>query len=208
MKTSIITGFDSKYMHVATGLLASLERFGNISDYDLLVLNTGLNESEVADLRKRFEIVKEIRDPGWFINLPEATPAHIKANVTLPFLPELFPGYEKYIWVDADMWIQDWRPEPPRCRTWIETPSHLLPAYFADLENYRLRRYRQWPSQRRTGSWVANRHRRGRSPPVDCDPTPPAGRVKPTDPRNPDRDGSAGASFCGLLPDQPDHRNK
>ena len=26
-----------------------------------------------------------------------------------PFLPSHFPGYDIYLWIDADVWLQDWR---------------------------------------------------------------------------------------------------
>jgi predicted O-methyltransferase YrrM len=35
-------------------------------------------------------------------------PKYLKALVSRPFLPEYFPGYEVYIWIDADAWVQDW----------------------------------------------------------------------------------------------------
>ena len=32
-----------------------------------------------------------------------------KAQFARPFLPRHFPGYETYLWIDADAWLQDWR---------------------------------------------------------------------------------------------------
>jgi hypothetical protein len=34
---------------------------------------------------------------------------HLRALTARPFLPRYFPGYDTYLWIDADVWLQDWR---------------------------------------------------------------------------------------------------
>jgi len=50
-----------------------------------------------------------IIDPGWCVSLPptENTPEYKKVFLAKPFIPNLFPGFSKYLWVDADIWFQD-----------------------------------------------------------------------------------------------------
>jgi lipopolysaccharide biosynthesis glycosyltransferase len=32
----------------------------------------------------------------------------LKSQVSRAFLPKYFPGYEKYLWIDADAWVNSW----------------------------------------------------------------------------------------------------
>jgi hypothetical protein len=48
-------------------------------------------------------------NPDWCLDFPkrEANPVWFKAMVNRPFLPTLFPGFETYLWLDADTWVQN-----------------------------------------------------------------------------------------------------
>ena len=55
--------------------------------------------------------MKEIKNPDWPCPLPPdkiAGKEFLKACVCRPFLPQIFPGYDIYFWMDADTWIQNW----------------------------------------------------------------------------------------------------
>src|SRR3546814_1053768 len=50
--------------------------------------------------------------PGWDLDVPETWRSgklHYRALTVRPFLPQHFPGYDVYIWIDADVWLQDGR---------------------------------------------------------------------------------------------------
>ena len=32
----------------------------------------------------------------------------LKSQVSRAFLPNYFPGYKKYLWIDADAWVNSW----------------------------------------------------------------------------------------------------
>ena len=32
----------------------------------------------------------------------------LKSQVSRAFLPKYFPNYEKYLWIDADAWVNSW----------------------------------------------------------------------------------------------------
>ena len=38
--------------------------------------------------------------------LRECTP-HLRSLTARPFLPDYFPGYDVYIWIDCDAWVQE-----------------------------------------------------------------------------------------------------
>jgi hypothetical protein len=72
------------------------------------VLDLGLEPDQLAWLGER---VTRVVRPGWDIEFPDRdrTPETLKALVSRPYLPRHFPGYEMYLWLDADAWLQDWR---------------------------------------------------------------------------------------------------
>src|SRR5437870_6190691 len=55
--------------------------------------------------------VSHLVQPGWDFDFPdrERTPEARKAQLSRPFLRRHFPGYDTYLWIDADAWVQDWR---------------------------------------------------------------------------------------------------
>src|ERR1019366_3197819 len=50
-----------------------------------------------------------LKEPGWDLDFPgrAALPRHYQAMTARPYLPRHFPGYETYLWIDADAWVQD-----------------------------------------------------------------------------------------------------
>ena len=67
--------------------------------------------------KKQKEILKKkvdfIESADWDIKVPEAKvkgKEWLKSQVSRAFLPKYFPGYEKYIWIDADAWVNSWYP--------------------------------------------------------------------------------------------------
>lgn len=51
-------------------------------------------------------------EPQWDIPFPlrdeyRRTRPWFRAMVARPFLPDYFPGYDCYLWIDADAWVQD-----------------------------------------------------------------------------------------------------
>src|SRR5215472_16277761 len=72
------------------------------------ILDFGLAPEQRDWLTER---VAHLVRPGWDIDFPhrEHTPETRKAQLSRPFLRRHFPGYETYLWIDADAWLQDWR---------------------------------------------------------------------------------------------------
>jgi len=49
-------------------------------------------------------------EPGWDLavdSLMQQEQPHLRALTVRPFLPRYFPGYDVYLWIDADAWVQD-----------------------------------------------------------------------------------------------------
>ncbi len=108
-KVTFISGCDANYYPLLKEWLASVRRFEQSKDFDICIMNTGLTDAQVAELEP---LVTAVKTPEWPCKLPEwkiRGREYLKSCVCRPFIPELFPGYDHYIWMDADTWVQDWR---------------------------------------------------------------------------------------------------
>src|SRR5579863_150981 len=107
MRTLIVTAADDNFFPLLHDLLSSLHQWRERPFTDLAVFDLGLsldNKNRVA----RF--ARYIVEPRW--DLPVADthrarfPSH-RALTVRPFLPDYFPGYDVYMWMDADTWVQE-----------------------------------------------------------------------------------------------------
>ncbi|MEO8557902.1 MAG: hypothetical protein ABI439_02480 [Rhodospirillales bacterium] len=103
----IISGGDAKYFPLLRACLSSIRDKPEGRDVALGILDLGLTDEQRDWLRG---IDATIVKPGWDIELHRAQPLaeHYKALTARPFLPRHFPGYDLYLWIDADAWVQDW----------------------------------------------------------------------------------------------------
>lgn len=106
MKIAIVTGSDEAYFPLLQGLLSSIRaQAPSPADFDLFVLDGGLSETSRAWVGAHGVDLVEI---GWA--LPETLFRRrlYRILVNKPFLPLVVPGYDLYLWIDADAWVQDW----------------------------------------------------------------------------------------------------
>lgn len=101
----LVSAADSRY---CGSLLAMLHSLRDIN-LPLGVLDLGLSEQDRDRIRSVWGRDCQIFDPGWCIALEDqsATPSYKKVFLAKPFLPQLLPGYTRYLWVDADIHFQD-----------------------------------------------------------------------------------------------------
>ena len=95
---------DEAFMPLVRGLLGSLSRLAPVGD--LAFLDVGL----AAESRDRLSRqVHHIATPQWDLPVPaerRIRQPHLRALTARPFLRDYFPGYEQYLWLDADTWVQ------------------------------------------------------------------------------------------------------
>jgi hypothetical protein len=109
MKTAIVTAADEKFFGFLIQMLESVERHRpEDARLDVCVLDVGLSAENKAALEGR---VAKIIEPGWDYNFPnrDRIPRHFQAMFARPQLPQHLPGYERFLCLDADVWLQDWR---------------------------------------------------------------------------------------------------
>jgi len=109
MKKNVIVSLaDSNYFELLNELIDSIKRFNESSSIAICILDAGLKESQLKILATK---VDEIKSAEWDIDVPSIKvkgKEWLKSQVSRAFLPNYFPNYEKYLWIDCDAWVNDW----------------------------------------------------------------------------------------------------
>ena len=107
-ENTIISLADSNYFELLNELIDSIKSFKQSQDVAICILDAGLQENQKEILIKKAD---EIKKANWDIKVPSYKvigKEWLKSQVSRAFLPEYFPGYKKYLWIDADAWINSW----------------------------------------------------------------------------------------------------
>jgi lipopolysaccharide biosynthesis glycosyltransferase len=89
-------------------LVDSIKRFKQSEDTAICILDGGLTEEQKNILIPK---VDEIKSSDWDIKISQFRTMGkkwLKSLITRAFLPEYFPNYKKYLWIDADAWVNSW----------------------------------------------------------------------------------------------------
>lgn len=103
----IVSSADSKYFFLLKELFLSLDKSGILSDYQFSILDTGLTEEQRFFFLDNSVIIKEAI---WNTSVPKFKILgrdNLKTQVARAYLPDYFENYKLYIWLDADMWLND-----------------------------------------------------------------------------------------------------
>jgi hypothetical protein len=105
-KLVICTGSDSNLFFLAKGLILSLRRILPIYDAELVFFDLGCTPQELAWLQARTHRILIPKDDLEVAGLAGYAPHKLGLTIR-PFLPHYAPGYDIYLWIDADAWVQD-----------------------------------------------------------------------------------------------------
>jgi hypothetical protein len=165
----IVSGADREYFPLLRDTVLSVR--SQCSGVPIGILDVGLEPEQHHWLDAR---VTHLVCPGWDIDFPgrSRTPEGRKAQFARPFLPRHFPGYETYLWMDADAWLQDWR----AITLFVEAARGGRLAIVPEIDRAYKRHYKRpklfgltlaWKNYREAFGWrVADRL--GRNPMVNC----------------------------------------
>ena len=107
-KYVIVSLADANYFELLNELVDSVRRFDESKDFDICILDAGLEENQIEILEKK---VSKIKKAEWDIEVPNFKikgREWLKSQVSRAFLPNYFPNYKKYLWIDADAWVNSW----------------------------------------------------------------------------------------------------
>ena len=110
MKKNVIVSLaDSNYYPLLCELIDSIKRFSESINTAICILDAGLSDNQKKQLSSK---VDEIKSAEWDIKVPDSKikgREWLKSQVSRAFLPKYFPSYEKYLWIDSDAWVNDWK---------------------------------------------------------------------------------------------------
>ena len=110
MKKNVIVSLaDSNYYPLLCELIDSIKRFSESNNTAICILDAGLSDGQKKELSSK---VDEIKLAEWDIKVPDSKikgREWLKSQVSRAFLPKYFPSYEKYLWIDSDAWVNDWK---------------------------------------------------------------------------------------------------
>ena len=101
----VVSASDSRFMRFLRDMIGSIQPFLARPHVDLACFDIGLDP---ADRRWLESLGAEVRPPGAHLGQQAAdhSPA-LRSFLARPFLREYFPGYDVYVWLDSDIWLQD-----------------------------------------------------------------------------------------------------
>jgi hypothetical protein len=106
---TIVTLADSNYFPMLEELIDSINKHPESKNISICILDAGLTVEQVKIIEKK---VYKIKKADWDIEVPlhkVAGKEWLKSQVSRAFLPNYFPEFEKYLWIDCDAWVQDWK---------------------------------------------------------------------------------------------------
>ena len=110
MKKNVIVSLaDSNYYPLLNELIDSIKRFKESNNVAICILDAGLSDNQKKELTSK---VDEIKSAEWDIKVSNSKVKGrewLKSQVSRAFLPKYFPNYEKYLWIDCDAWVNDWK---------------------------------------------------------------------------------------------------
>ena len=108
-KNVIISLADSQYFFLLEELIDSIKKFKESSNIAICILDAGLSNEQKEILSTK---VDEIKSAEWYIEVPDNKikgREWLKSQVSRAFIPKYFPNYEKYLWIDCDAWVNNWK---------------------------------------------------------------------------------------------------
>ncbi len=101
----VITGGDAGYFDLIKDCIGSLRATSEGRALALGVLDCGLTEEQRAWCRGQGAVLVV---PQWDFDFPgrDRLKDGYKALTARPFLPRYFPGFDLYLWIDGDCWVQ------------------------------------------------------------------------------------------------------
>jgi len=107
-KPLLVTGANAGFFPLLRDLLDSIEACGAAGDVELGFFDYGLTAEQRDWLGGFSDRIVEPEEPRWIKKLAWKAKG-LGVTVARAEIPDYFPGFDTYLWVDADVWLQDRR---------------------------------------------------------------------------------------------------
>jgi hypothetical protein len=105
----IVSSADENFFPLVKGFYLSLRTFNlPLDNIDLGFIDIGNGADVLRWLDEHGVVVRsshEVDVAGYFGGKPQFS--YVQGQYVRPFLPEFFPNYDFYLWMDSDVWIQE-----------------------------------------------------------------------------------------------------
>ncbi len=105
---AIITLADSNYFELLKELIDSINYHKESKNISICILDAGLTPDQIEIIKPKVYSIKkaewDIEVPGYKVLKKE----WLKSQVSRAFLPNYFPEFTKYLWIDCDAWVNSW----------------------------------------------------------------------------------------------------
>lgn len=99
----VVSASDSRFMPFLRGMIDSIAPVLARPGIQLACFDIGLADADRAWLRARGAV---LATPRPHLGVGVGQPAALLSFLARPFLPEYFPGFDVYLWIDSDVWLQ------------------------------------------------------------------------------------------------------
>lgn len=107
MRTLLVTAANEAYAPLLRGLVQSLQQWEPHPFTDLACFDLGLTPENRQWIER---YAAHVIEPAWDLPVDETLRAKhpaLRSLTVRPFLPRYFPGYDTYVWIDTDTWVQE-----------------------------------------------------------------------------------------------------
>tara|TARA_B100001029_G_C15059179_1_gene456906 strand:+ start:1280 stop:2194 length:915 start_codon:yes stop_codon:yes gene_type:complete len=105
---TIVTLADANYFDLLKELIESIKDHNKSENVSICVLDAGLKDDQIKIIEKKVFSIKKAK---WDIKVPYLKVAGkewLKSQVSRAFIPDYFPEFKKYLWIDCDAWVNNW----------------------------------------------------------------------------------------------------
>ena len=105
---AIVTLADSNYFDLLLELIDSIKNYKESRNVSICVLDAGLSNDQFSIIKNKVFSIKKAK---WDIEVSSHKvkgKEWLKSQVSRAFLPDYFPEFEKYLWIDCDAWVNSW----------------------------------------------------------------------------------------------------
>jgi hypothetical protein len=103
-RTLMVSACSSVYFDDWLDMLDSVEALGLRGEFECGLIDLGLTPDQIERVAERG--VRRVKGEWLFAPPRDKRELHYLGFGGKPFLPVYFPGYEMYLWMDADTWAQ------------------------------------------------------------------------------------------------------
>jgi hypothetical protein len=105
--TAIVFSFDEAFSTLGKGLILSILEQTTPDEFELKLVDIGCSEQTISWMEGHGIAVKKFERKKYYPKGLKGLKSYQDAELCRPHIPELFPGYEIYLWCDTDLWVQN-----------------------------------------------------------------------------------------------------